>query len=142
MKFWIADEENIVKSWNLIHIFLRGLQARTNCTPDAICACSSRKTSKGAQSFTFMKKKTNIRCANFQQNRFKTENITVNFKYYYEHQRTWYILIMSMQIYLLVDCEKLHGTKKWSFPLRISSVNLTKSAFSCGFSHIYWRNLQ
>ena len=31
-------------------------------------------------------------------------------------------------------------TKKWSFPLRISSVNVTKSAVSCGFGHIYWRN--
>ena len=26
--------------------------------------------------------------------------------------------------------------KKWSFPLRISSLNMTKSAFG----HIYWRN--
>ena len=30
--------------------------------------------------------------------------------------------------------------KKWSFPLRISSVNKTKSAVSCGFGHIYWKN--
>ena len=30
--------------------------------------------------------------------------------------------------------------KKWSFPLRISSVNVTKSAVSCGFGHLYWRN--
>ena len=30
--------------------------------------------------------------------------------------------------------------KKWSFPLRISSVNVTKSAVSCGFGHIHWRN--
>ena len=30
--------------------------------------------------------------------------------------------------------------QKWSFPLRISSVNLTKSAVSCGFGLIYWRN--
>ena len=30
--------------------------------------------------------------------------------------------------------------KKWSFPLRISSVNVTKSAVSCWFGHIYWRN--
>ena len=29
--------------------------------------------------------------------------------------------------------------KKWSFPLRISSVNVTKSAGDCGFGHIYWR---
>ena len=26
--------------------------------------------------------------------------------------------------------------KKWSFPLRISSVNVTKSIESCGFGHI------
>ena len=30
--------------------------------------------------------------------------------------------------------------QKWSFPLRISSVNVTKSAVSCGFGHIYWAN--
>ena len=30
--------------------------------------------------------------------------------------------------------------KKWSFSLRISSVNLTKSVGNWGFSHIYWRN--
>ena len=32
-----------------------------------------------------------------------------------------------------------HCTKKWSFPCRISSVNVTKSAVFCGFGHIYWR---
>ena len=32
--------------------------------------------------------------------------------------------------------------KKWSFPLTISSVNVTKSTVSCGFGHIYWRNPQ
>ena len=31
--------------------------------------------------------------------------------------------------------------EKWSSLLRISSVNVTKSAVSCGFSYIYWRNL-
>ena len=30
--------------------------------------------------------------------------------------------------------------KKLSFPLRISSVNVTKSAVSCRFGHIYQRN--
>ena len=30
--------------------------------------------------------------------------------------------------------------QKMSFPLRISSVNVTKSAVSSGSSHIYWRN--
>ena len=33
--------------------------------------------------------------------------------------------------------ETLH--KKWSFPLRISSVNVTKSLISSGFGHIYWK---
>ena len=32
--------------------------------------------------------------------------------------------------------ETLH--QKLSFPLRISSVNVTKSAVSCGFGHIYY----
>ena len=29
--------------------------------------------------------------------------------------------------------------KKWIFPLRISSVNVTRSAVNCGFGRIYWR---
>ena len=30
--------------------------------------------------------------------------------------------------------------KKWSFPLRISLVNVSKSAENCGFDHISWGN--
>ena len=30
--------------------------------------------------------------------------------------------------------------RKWSFTLRISSVNVIKSAFTYGFGPIYWRN--
>ena len=30
--------------------------------------------------------------------------------------------------------------KKWNFSLKISLVNLTKSAGICGFGHLYWRN--
>ena len=29
--------------------------------------------------------------------------------------------------------------KKWSFSLRVSSVNVTKSPVSYGFGHIYWK---
>ena len=37
--------------------------------------------------------------------------------------------------------DSLH--KEWTFLLlRISSVNMTKSAVNCGFGHIYWRNPQ
>ena len=32
--------------------------------------------------------------------------------------------------------------KKWNFPSRISSVNVTKFAVSCELGHICWRNLQ
>ena len=35
--------------------------------------------------------------------------------------------------------ETLH--KKWSFSLRTSSVNVTKSEGNWGFGHIYWRKL-
>ena len=31
--------------------------------------------------------------------------------------------------------------KEWSFPVRIFSVNMTKSTVSSGFDHIYWRGL-
>ena len=31
-------------------------------------------------------------------------------------------------------------SKKWNFPLRVSSVNVTKSTVFCGFGHIYWGN--
>ena len=30
--------------------------------------------------------------------------------------------------------------KKWNFPLKISSINVIKSAVFCGFGHIYLRN--
>ena len=38
-----------------------------------------------------------------------------------------------------LQCKNFHDTKKWGFPLTISSVNETNSAFSCTFGHIYWR---
>ena len=31
-------------------------------------------------------------------------------------------------------------SRKWSFPLGISSVNVTRSAGNCEFGHFYWRN--
>ena len=34
----------------------------------------------------------------------------------------------------------INTTQKWSFPLTIFSVNVTKSAVSYGFGHIYWIN--
>ena len=48
---------------------------------------------------------------------------------------TW-ILIASIDP---VFIKQLTLRKKWSFALTISSVNVTKSAVSCGFGHIYWK---
>ena len=51
---------------------------------------------------------------------------------------------MTLKVYVFPklqtpkDVVTLH--KIWSFPLRISSVNVTKSATSWEFGHIYWRN--
>ena len=46
--------------------------------------------------------------------------------------------IKSQKVYEFKRRATLH--KKWNFLLRISSVNVTKSAQNCGFGHIYWRN--
>ena len=37
-------------------------------------------------------------------------------------------------------CNQRRHSKKWSFPLETSSVNVTKSAVSCAFGQIYWEN--
>ena len=50
-----------------------------------------------------------------------------------------HFLVLDLITLLYLDFS-LH--KKWSFQLRISSVNITKSAGNCGFGHIYWRNSQ
>ena len=39
------------------------------------------------------------------------------------------------------ETNRFHCAKKWSFPLRISSVNMTEFAVSSGFGYINWRNL-
>ena len=64
----------------------------------------------------------------------------------YEHfSRTVCVFLSDLTFILLcwilqACCWSLHCTKKWNFPLRISSVNVTKSAGNRGFGHIYWRN--
>ena len=39
-----------------------------------------------------------------------------------------------------VNLRVTYTAQKWSFPSRISSVNVTKSTGNCVFGHIYWRN--
>ena len=56
--------------------------------------------------------------------------------------RTYICYILFSKPFKVLKCFFLQQTlhKKWSFPLRISSVNVTKSAGNWGFGHIYWRN--
>ena len=43
--------------------------------------------------------------------------------------------------WFVFSIDKMHcPKKKRNFPLKISSVNVTKSVVSCGLGHIYWRN--
>ena len=69
---------------------------------------------------------------------FKFTNININPSW-------WYSPIFSKQFNscieaILLAVLQLSLHKKWSFPLRISSLNVTKSAVSSVFGHIYWRN--
>ena len=48
------------------------------------------------------------------------------------------LVLLPFDMFEINIWQTLH--KKWSFPLRISSVNVTRSAGNGGFGHIYWRN--
>ena len=49
--------------------------------------------------------------------------------------------IKSVVTFILIESDSVCCiAQKMKFPLRISSVNVTKSWVSCGFGHIYWRN--
>ena len=64
----------------------------------------------------------------------------------YSQKQLWTNVLLRMNhllSYIFMKYSKLVPLplhKKWSFPLRISSVNATKSVVSCGFCHSYWRN--
>ena len=64
---------------------------------------------------------------------------------FYENLVLWEIKIyvINQDIYFLTHVNRtkifpLH--EKWSFPLKIFSLNVTKFAVSYGFGHIYWGN--
>ena len=75
-------------------------------------------------------------------------------KPFYKNTHGWQLLNLHSNINQASDTKKITNCvtqrrkkeklvilhKKWSFPLRISSVNVTKSAVFCGFGHIYLRN--
>ena len=58
--------------------------------------------------------------------------------------------VLKSKLTYILNCKKSQSKtslffelplhKKWSFPLWISSVIVTKYAVYCGFGRIYWRN--
>ena len=51
-------------------------------------------------------------------------------------------VVLHLNKFLTIDFNKQILHKKWSFLLRISSLNVTISAVSYGFGHICWRHPQ
>ena len=79
-----------------------------------------------------MRKKWSFRSGIFPVNEIKSAvNVAGWFPLFIPH--FWTENVISSRQDLLHKC---------SFPLRISLVNVTKSAVSCGFSYIYCRNLK
>ena len=58
-----------------------------------------------------------------------------------KHWLSLFILFSSCSITTSRMSQQHYLHKKWSFPLRIYPVNVTRFAGNCGFGHIYWRNL-
>ena len=56
------------------------------------------------------------------------------------HSKLSFALFLQYKFFTVHLFLTLSLHEKWSFPLRTSSVNVTKSAVSCVFGHIYWRN--
>ena len=107
-------------------------------------------TRVGVSFFFFFKKKTLVTSL---KKTFRHRCFLVNFTkflrvlFFMENIRWLFLKSLSQNTfariagkYWLVKVNIIPLHKKWSFPLRISSVNLNKSAGNCKFAHIYWRN--
>ena len=83
--------------------------------------------------------------SNFIEIAVRHECSPINFKTLFPKNTSGRLLLEFSNIYfnfliLFSDMSHKHSLyNKWIFPLRISSVNLIKSAGKCGFAHIYWR---
>ena len=124
------------------HLLKKSLMENFFCA-----AISSTQNMVSLKLLTFYPKDTRVFCKNLVvilssrhhlRRLFCKENVLRNFSFN---------LVISLKKYFLHSCksfskhlDQMSLNKKWSFPLSISSVNVTKSAVSCGFGHIYWRN--
>ena len=69
-------------------------------------------------------------------------NIIKDLAFFKISSQQWSVITLSMTLFLSFFCFALILGESWNSPIliRIFSVNVTKSAVFCGFSHIYWRN--
>ena len=74
---------------------------------------------------------------------FKDVLLNIRTSVLYDRNFSLCVLIPRYGCFMVELCvsqiQSLH--RIWSFSLRMFSVNVFKSAVSCGFGYIYWRNL-
>ena len=118
------------------------------CTSSFHCTLKTENSnlSKPKEMFTLLKDQSNL--SNFAQNfnlksgKFEQWVIKVLINYNLVKKSYKGLNEVEIKILLLLK-ERLKGRslhKKWNFPWKISSVNMTKSAGNCEFRYIYWRN--
>ena len=69
------------------------------------------------------------------------EKMAENFEHIQRFSLALLYLTLNVRLSFGMLSLSLSLHKKWSFPLTISSVSVSKSAGNCGFGHIYWKNL-
>ena len=103
----------------------------------------------GLQASSFIKKRLQHRCFAVKLAKFLRIPILKNIcerlflkSAFFRSETTILERISDQYSHFILPCNPITLHKKWNFPLRISLVNVTKSAVSCGFGHIYQRNPQ
>ena len=74
---------------------------------------------------------------NFHYHNNKNRPIFDNFRQLWKWNKANHFAFLHFYHFLLKGAAR---QKKWSFQLRISSVNVTKYTGNCGFGHIYWKD--
>ena len=125
------------RQWNLYNNLLRKTKQKYFCNLNTKDLNDSKKFWKKIKPFFSYNGLQTNNIILKDKNRFLTDSsIIANAfnNYFFNNSNT-----LDFKLSMRKSKSSLH--KKWSFPLRISSVNVTKSTENSGFGHIYWRNL-
>ena len=127
---------------------------------DCDCVSSKQMSCIKNQNKNDLKKTENITRNNFHitWHSFYSSKMTLEAKTYHKklwsymnlrlelHENWVKVIVLTKNVTLINNNNYVYSDnikpltlhKKWSFPFRISFVNVTKSSVSCGFGHIYW----